>query len=194
MSTEQLEKFQDEVEIPEGVTITQKKHMLTFVGPLGKTHQSFRKIPVKLEITENKVLLTTIDQRKRDEKINYLISKFELNQIRDIKAKFLSGGQKKKLVIGMALLGDPELLLLDECFAALDVMTIKMLQQIIVNLQFENKITICICDHQARDLLTCVDVAMVLSDGKIIAKGTPSELVQNQNAKNAYFGDSFKFN
>ena len=135
-----------------------------------------------------------IDQRKIDEKINYLISKFELNQIRDIKAKFLSGGQKKKLVIGMALLGDPELLLLDECFAALDVMTIKMLQQIIVNLQYENKITICICDHQARDLLTCVDIAMVLSEGKVIAKGTPSELIQNQNAKTAYFGDSFKIN
>ena len=43
MSTEQLEKFQDEVEIPEGVTITQKKHMLTFVGPLGKAHQSIVK-------------------------------------------------------------------------------------------------------------------------------------------------------
>ena len=135
-----------------------------------------------------------MDVRSRDERINYLISKFDLNQIRDIKAKFLSGGQKKKLVIAMALLGDPELLLLDECFAALDVMTIKMLQQIIVNLQYENKITICICDHQARDLLTCVDVAMVLSNGKVIAKGTPSELVNNQSAKTAYFGESFKFN
>ena len=133
------------------------------------------------------------DQRKRAEKINYLISKFDLSQIRDIKAKFLSG-VKKKLVIAMALLGEPELLLLDECFAALDVMTIKMLQQIIVNLQFENQITICICDHQARDLLTCVDVAMVLSEGKVVAKGTPTELVQNENARTAYFGDSFKFN
>ena len=60
--------------------------------------------------------------------------------------------------------------------------------------QYENSITICICDHQARDLLTCVDVAMVLSEGKVIAKGTPSELVRNQSAKTAYFGDSFKFN
>ena len=130
----------------------------------------------------------------RNERINNLISKFELDNLKDIKSKFLSGGQKKKLVIALALLGEPRVLLLDECFAALDVLTIKMLQEIIVGLQRENNITICICDHQARDLLACVDVAMILSNGKIIAKNTPANLVKDINARNAYFGESFKFN
>ena len=126
-------------------------------------------------------------------KINELITKFELENLKNIKAKFLSGGQKKKLVIALSLLSDPSVLLLDECFAALDVLTIKMLQEIIVNLQNEKKITICICDHQARDLLACVDVAMILSNCKIIAKGSPSDLVNNIEAKSAYFGESFSF-
>tara|TARA_B100000767_G_C19613027_1_gene470666 strand:+ start:48 stop:824 length:777 start_codon:yes stop_codon:yes gene_type:complete len=134
------------------------------------------------------------DVKERISKVDNLISKFELDALRNIKAKFLSGGQKKKLVIALALLGDPEVLLLDECFAALDVLTIKMLQQIIVNLQAENNIGICICDHQARDLLSCVDVAIILSNCKIVASGTPSELINDASAKSAYFGDSFKFN
>ena len=135
-------------------------------------------------VIENKILM--------NEKIEFLISKFELENVRNIKAKFLSGGQKKKLVIALALLSEPRVLLLDECFAALDVLTIKMLQEIIINLQQENQITICICDHQARDLLACVDVAMILSNCKIVAKGTPSSLIKDINAQNAYFGSSFK--
>ena len=133
------------------------------------------------------------NKNNEEDKINDLINKFELENLRNIKAKFLSGGQKKKLVIALSLLSDPSVLLLDECFAALDVLTIKMLQEIIVNLQKEKKITICICDHQARDLLACVDVAMILSNCKIIAEGSPSELVNNIDAKSAYFGESFSF-
>ena len=130
----------------------------------------------------------------RTEKINYLISKFEFDNIKDIKARFLSGGQKKRLIIAMALLSDPKVLLLDEVYAALDVLTIKMMQEIIVSLQQEYAITTCICDHQARDLLATCDVAMILSNGKIVAEETPSNLVKDINARNAYFGENFKFN
>ena len=136
-----------------------------------------------------------IDKKSlRSDKINFLISRFELDNLKEIKAKYLSGGQKRKLVLALALLNEPKVLLLDEPFAALDVLTIKMLQEIIVNLQQENRITVCICDHQARDLLACVDSAMILSNGKIIAEDTPSNLVKNISAQNAYFGDNFKFN
>ncbi len=134
------------------------------------------------------------DKNDRNSKIDYLISRFELDSVLNIQAKFLSGGQKKKLVIAMALMGDPKVLLLDECFAALDVMTIKMLQELIVSLQSEKNICICICDHQARDLLSCVDVAIVMSNCKIVAKGTPSMLINDTKAKTAYFGNSFKIN
>ena len=90
------------------------------------------------------------------------------------------------------MLSNPKILLLDEPFAALDIMTIKSLQQIIVNLQLENNISIILCDHQARDLLSCVDVAVVLSNSKVIAKDTPSNIIKNIDAQNAYFGNSFK--
>jgi len=132
------------------------------------------------------------DKKIRNEKIDSLIAKFELDPIKDVKADYLSGGQKKKLTVSLALLANPKVLLLDEPFAALDVMTIKMLQKIIVNLQSEENISIILCDHQARDLLTCVDLAIILSNCKIIASGTPSELINNTDAKSAYFGDSFK--
>jgi lipopolysaccharide export system ATP-binding protein len=134
------------------------------------------------------------NKNDRNFQIEELVSKFELDPILNVQARFLSGGQKKKLVIALALMGNPKVLLLDECFAALDVLTIKMLQELIVNLQTEKNISICICDHQARDLLSCVDVAIILSNCKIVAKGTPSELINDINAKKAYFGDSFKFN
>ncbi len=73
-------------------------------------------------------------------------------------------------------------------------MTIKTLQNIIVELQSINNISVILCDHQARDLLACVDKAVIIHNGKVIAEGTPSNLIQNVEARNAYFGEAFKIN
>lgn len=128
----------------------------------------------------------------RLKKINTLIAKFELDNIQEIKAKYLSGGQRRKLVICMALLADPKILLCDEIFAALDILTIQMLKEILVTLQREQpKMCIVICEHQARELLSVVDRAMILSNCKIIAEGSPSNLLKNENAKSQYFGEFF---
>ena len=150
-----------------------------------------------LTLEDNLKLVAEIhinEKELRNQKINKLISQFEFESLLKIKAKHLSGGQKKKLVIAMALINDPKILLLDEPFAALDILTIKMLQEIILNLQSTEEISIVICDHQARDLLNCVDRAIILSSGKIIASGSPNEVISDKAAKNHYFGDEFNIN
>ena len=149
-----------------------------------------------LTLMENLTAIAEIiikDKNKRLSKIDALISKFQLDGLLKIKAKYLSGGQKRKLVICLALLGEPKILLCDEIFAALDVLSIQMLKQILINLQRENpELSIIICEHQARELLAIVDRAIILSKGKIIAKGTPTELLNNTHARSDYFGEKFK--
>ena len=92
----------------------------------------------------------------------------------------------------MALIGEPKILLCDEIFAALDVLTIYMLKQVLINLQNDNpRICIMICEHQAKELLSIVDRALILSNGKIIAEGTPNTLIKDEKAKSHYFGNFF---
>ena len=150
-----------------------------------------------LTLLDNLKLVSEIhikEKELRQQKLNKLISQFEFEALLNIKAKHLSGWQKKKLVIALALINDPKILLLDEPFAALDILTIKMLQEIILNLQSTEDISVVICDHQARDLLNCVDRAIILSNWKIIASGSPNEVISDKAAKSQYFGDEFNIN
>ena len=127
-------------------------------------------------------------------KIDELISKFELDSVKKIEAKYLSGGQKRRLVIAMGLISKPDIILMDEPLAALDPQTIQMLQNTIVRLQTDFNLTIIITDHQARDLLAICDKAIILSNGKIVASGTPNDLIRDENANKFYFGKNFQFN
>ena len=141
------------------------------------------------------IIIAEIHIKNKEErllKINNLIRKFELQNVIKLKSKFLSGGQVRKLTLAMAMVKDTRILILDEPFAALDPQSVRMIQQIIVSLQMFEKISVSISDHSSRDLLNTVDSAMVLTDGRIVAKGTPQELVRNTKAIEAYFGEGFK--
>jgi len=149
-----------------------------------------------LSVFENLMAIAELHINKKEErvsKINSLIRKFELENVIKLKSKFLSGGQVRKLTLAMAMVKDTKILILDEPFAALDPQSVRMIQQIIVSLQMFEKISVSISDHSSRDLLSCVDNAMILSEGKIVAKGTPQELLKNTRAIEAYFGEGFKF-
>tara|TARA_B100000131_G_scaffold9780_1_gene10289 strand:- start:139 stop:918 length:780 start_codon:yes stop_codon:yes gene_type:complete len=126
-------------------------------------------------------------------KVEKMVSKFSLDAVKNLKAKYLSGGQRKKLCIAMALMSDPKIILMDEPFQGLDIMSTKDLQETITNLQTEDSTRCCIIsDHAARDLLAICDRAIILANKKIIAQGSPSELMNDKNAKQIYFGDTFK--
>ena len=148
-----------------------------------------------LTVFDNLMAIAELHIKNKEErlsKVNNLIRQFELHNVVKLKSKFLSGGQVRKLTLAMSMVKDTKILILDEPFAALDPQSVRMIQQIIVSLQMFEKITVSISDHSSRDLLSCVDNAMVLSEGKIVAKGTPQELIKNTKAIEAYFGEGFK--
>ena len=95
----------------------------------------------------------------------------------------------------MALLSNPKIVLMDEPFQGLDLMSTNYLQETIVNLQTEDINRCCIIsDLAARDLLKISDRAVVLANKKIIAQGTPKDLINNEEAKSFYFGETFNIN
>ncbi len=147
-----------------------------------------------LTVYENLMAIAEIQIKNKNErltKINNLIRKFELENVMKLKSKYLSGGQVRKLTLAMAMVKNTKILILDEPFAALDPQSVRMIQQIIVSLQMFERISVSISDHSSRDLLSCVDNAMILSEGKIVAKGTPQELIKNHKAIESYFGEGF---
>jgi lipopolysaccharide export system ATP-binding protein len=171
------------------VSLRSKEFKLSIVPQTGGYFESLSAESNLLAIGE--ILIP--DEKKRINRIEQLISKFELDSVRNVEAKFLSGGLKRRLVIAMSLIGEPEILLMDEPLAALDPQTIQMLQNIIVTLQTEFNLTILVTDHQAADLLRVCDKALILSNSKIVAAGSPRELINNEIAHKHYFGTGFRY-
>ena len=126
----------------------------------------------------------------QENKIQELLSDFNLEYIKNIKAINLSGGEKKRLCISMALVSNPQILLMDEPFAALDLITIDMIKKIIVSLQ-KKLISVIVTDHNAKDLMNVSDRCIIISNGEVIVSGNPRKIINDPKARQLYFGENF---
>ena len=132
------------------------------------------------------------DKIKRKDMLQEVLARFNLEPIKTTLAKKLSGGERRRLSIGMALVTKPSLLLLDEPFSALDPLSVETIRKIITDLQ-HSSISVMLSDHNISTTLATCDRAILISQGSVVASGLPREIVNNSVARKLYFGESFKF-
>ena len=130
-------------------------------------------------------------RREIEEKIENLLSEFSLTEQRKTLAHNLSGGQKKKVAICRALIGDCRIMVLDEPLSNIDPITIEMIKDVIVKLQLTRSITIIISDHAFENVLQIADEVKILSGGYILSEGPPSLVVKDVLAREKYFGINY---
>ena len=128
------------------------------------------------------------DRRKIEETVENLLSEFSLTEQRTTLAHSLSGGQKKKVAICRALIGECRIMELDEPLSNIDPITIEMIKDVIVKLQLTRSITILLSDHAFENVLQIADEIKILSDGYICSEGPPSSVVKDARAREKYFG------
>ena len=130
---------------------------------------------------------STVDQKDIVEK---LMAEFSITHLRDIKATALSGGERRRAEIARCLVNNPKVLLLDEPFAGVDLLSIQDIKGLLLKLQTRG-CAVLVTDHNASQLLCVVDRAYVLAHGNIVANGTPRQIINTTEAKKLYFGEDF---
>ena len=130
------------------------------------------------------------DSTEQREIVEKLMAEFSITHLRDIRATALSGGERRRTEIARCLISNPKILLLDEPFAGVDLLSIQDLKGLLVKLQSRG-CAVLITDHNASQLLSVVDRAYVIANGTIVANGTPRQIVNTAEAKKLYFGEDF---
>ncbi len=127
---------------------------------------------------------------ERQERLQALMQELHIEPLAKRKAITLSGGERRRLEITRALVTNPTCLMLDEPFANIDPIAIQDVKQI-VKLLAKRGIGILITDHNAREIFSVVDRSYLIAEGKVLLSGTVEELVSNEHARHAYFGEHF---
>jgi lipopolysaccharide export system ATP-binding protein len=133
-----------------------------------------------------------LSDTERRETLQNLLTEFNIHHIAKQKAFTLSGGERRRVEVARALALNPVFLLLDEPFAGIDPIAVADIQRMVQVLK-KRKIGVLITDHNVRETLEICDLGYLLSDGKILEKGTPHEIANSKTARETYLGENFQF-
>jgi len=161
------------------------------LGYLPQEASIFRKLSVEqniLAILENR---KDLDRAGRERELETLLDELHVGQVRTSLGISLSGGERRRVEIARALAADPKFVLLDEPFAGVDPISVLDIQRIIRHL-CERDIGVLITDHNVRETLGICGHAYILSDGSLIAAGSPEDILENQHVREVYLGQEFK--
>lgn len=159
------------------------------LGYLPQEASIFRKLTVEQNIMAvlESLDLSSEEQHKRKED---LLSEFNLTVVRHSLGQSLSGGERRRTEIARALAASPKFILLDEPFAGVDPISVGEIKEEIKRLA-KKGIGILITDHNVRETLGICDEACIMSKGKVIANGSPESILQNQQVRAVYLGETF---
>ncbi len=132
------------------------------------------------------------DPKARREKLEQLLVEFSITHIRKSHALSLSGGERRRVEIARALATNPSFILFDEPFAGIDPIAVNDIRQMIIQLKNKN-IGVLITDHNVRETLSIVDHGYIVYDGTILSSGSKEQIINDQEVKNVYLGEDFKY-
>ena len=161
------------------------------LGYLPQEASIFRKLSVEdniMAILENR---RELNRAGREEELEKLLDDLHVAHVRTSLGISLSGGERRRVEIARALAADPRFVLLDEPFAGVDPISVLDIQRIIKHL-CERDIGVLITDHNVRETLGICEHAYILSDGSLIAKGSPDEIIENPHVREVYLGQEFR--
>lgn len=161
------------------------------IGYLPQEASIFRKLSIADNILAILQTRSDLNKAQQAEELERLISEFHLSHVRNSLGISVSGGERRRCEIARCLASNPKFILLDEPFAGVDPISVGDIMEVITQLKNQG-IGVLITDHNVRETLAICEKAYIVSEGTIIADGTPKDILENQQVRKVYLGEDFK--